>query len=83
MTLSVSSIVEQRDEQSHIFQTPTSLLLHALGLLLRLPKILKHQFRLLLTLQKIPRVYLVSCGKIYVVAILPLIEHKSLKWSCD
>jgi len=37
-----------RDEQSHIFQTPTSLLLNALRLLLR--QILKHQLRLLLTL---------------------------------
>jgi len=40
------------DERSHIFQTPTPLLLHALRLLLRmrLRKILKHQLRLLLTL---------------------------------
>jgi len=45
-----------RDEQSHIFQTPTPLLLLALRLLLLLPlrKTLKHQLRLLLTPRKIP-----------------------------
>jgi len=43
-----------RDEWSHIFHTPTPLLLHALKLLLRLRKILKHQLRLLLTLPKPP-----------------------------
>jgi len=36
-----------RDERSHIFQTPTALLL-------RLRKFLKHQLRLLLTLRKLP-----------------------------
>ena len=74
-----------RDERSHIFQTPHPLLLHALRLLLllRLPKILKHQLRLLFTLRKLPSnsyqkdsVYFASWGKIHGVAILPLIEHK-------
>jgi len=39
------------DERSHVFQTPTPLPLHTLGLLLR--KILKHQLRLLLTLREL------------------------------
>ena len=43
-----------RDEQSHIFQTSTLLLLHTLRLQLRLRKILKHQLRLLLILRKLP-----------------------------
>ena len=70
-----------RDEWSHIFQTP---------LLLRLRKFFKHQLRLLLTLRKLPsnsyqkdNVYFASWDKIYAMAILPLVEHKCLKWSCD
>ena len=77
-----------RDERSHIFQTPTPLLLHALRLLLRLRKFLKHQLRLLLTLRKLRSN---SCWKDTVfcltrqnvVAILPLIKHKWLIWSRD
>jgi len=46
------TVIPIRDERSHIFQTPTLLLLLALRLLLLLRKILKHQLRLLLTLRK-------------------------------
>ena len=62
-----------RDERSHIFQTPTPLLFHALRLLLllRLRKNLKHQLRLLFALRKLPSnsywidtVYFASWGKI-------------------
>jgi len=42
-----------RDERSHIFQTLTPLLLHALRLLLPLRKIFKYQLRLLFTLRKL------------------------------
>ena len=70
-----------RYERSHLFLTP--LLLVDLRLLLRLLKILELQLRLQLTLRKRPsnsyqkdRVYLASWGKIYVVSILSLIEHK-------
>ena len=90
MKLPCYGLLPSRDERSHIFQTPTPVLLHALRLLLRLQKFLKHQLRLLLTLWKVPSnscwkdtVYFASWGKICVVAILPLIEHKWLKWSCD
>jgi len=75
-----------RDERSHIFQTPTPLLLHALRLLLLLRKILKHQLRLLLVLRKLssnPSREDVYFEKISVMAILRLIEHKWLKWSRD
>jgi len=77
-----------RDERSYHFQTPTPLLLRALRPLLLLLKILTLQLRLLLTLRKLPSnsyqkdsVYFASWGKIYVVAILTLIEYKWLKWS--
>jgi len=70
---------------SHIFQTP--LLLLDLRFLLRLRKIFKHQLRLLFTLRKPPSnsyqkdsIYFALWGKIYSVAILPLIHHKWLKW---
>jgi len=42
-----------RDEQSHIFETPTPLLLYTLRLLLQLQKFLKHQLQLLITLRKL------------------------------
>ena len=86
----IQQIVAIRDEQSHLSQTPTSLLLLVLRLLLWLRKILELQLRLLLTLRKLPSnsyrkdsVYFASWSKIYVVAILPLIEHKWLKCSRD
>ena len=47
------SSIGHRDERSHVFQTPTPLLLHALGLQLLLQKVLKQQLRLLLTLRKL------------------------------
>jgi len=89
-SVSGTASAHSRDERSYIFQIPTSLVFPALRLLLRLQKFLKHQLRHLLTLRKFPSnsyqkdsVYFASWGKIYVVVILPLIEQKRLKWSCD
>jgi len=69
-------------QRSHIFQMPT------LRLRLHVRKLLKDQLRLLLALRKLLSssyqtysVYFASSGKIYAEAILPLFEHKWLKWS--
>ena len=60
---------DTRDEWSHLFQTSTLLLLQAFRLLLRLRIILKHQLRLLLTLQKFQVTH--------VKKILSILPHKA------
>ena len=79
---------QSKDERSHLFQTPTPLLLLAWRclLLLRLRNMLKRQLRLMFILRKLPSnsyqensVYFASWGKIYVVVILPH-EAKYVSW---
>ena len=52
LTPTPTTTVANRDERSHIFQTPTPLLLLTLRLLLRLRKLFKHQLPLLFTFRK-------------------------------